>query len=240
MSSGKVLEVPKASLDVGRQIQQMDDHGSLNQIWSLLAVGGRAGGGGEFKVETLTPPPAGSSHLLLDANGSGTTDHTAVIQWRDENHPNQWWAFEPARPFGSGKFLIWPVHAGNQLVMDVTDASDDSGAPIPVVPSTWARQSAVASGGNVAQLRTVTSRDGRYSALAAPAGAGRGRGTESPRLRQMPASAPAPTSPRSHSPSCPTCQAATCCPPTPASRSSPTYQTRASSGSRSSPATRAA
>ena len=121
VSSGKVLDVPGSSLDPGVQIQQFDDHGGLNQNWALRQAGTQF----MFKIQTDT-----ESHFVLDAEGSGRADHTRVIQWPDQDHRNQWWTFEPVPPFGSGRFVIWPGHADDQLVMDVTDGSGDNGAQI--------------------------------------------------------------------------------------------------------------
>jgi hypothetical protein len=103
----------------GVQIQQDDDQGRPIQNWNLwqTSVG--------WRIQTGT-----TSNRYLDAFGSGRADHTRVVQWPDTGgRANQLWVFDPVH-LGNGIFVIWPLYAHGQLVLDVTGGSDDNGARI--------------------------------------------------------------------------------------------------------------
>jgi Ricin-type beta-trefoil lectin domain-like len=131
VGSGKVMDVPGSppSSAPGVQIQQHDDHNAfVKQSWNLYqtSVG--------WRIQTGT-----NSNLYLDAYGSGTADHTRVVQYTDTGgRANQLWAFTPVN-LGSGIFVIWPLYTHKQLVLDVTGGSDENGARIQLFHPTGRR-----------------------------------------------------------------------------------------------------
>ena len=123
INSGKVLDVPDASLENGKAIQQSEQHDHANQRWYIKHLGRMMWVPWVPFSGELTEIWSDNSGSCLDAENAQTDNHTRVIQFPWHGGANQLWALTPV-PDGSGHYFIGGL--GSFKVFDIADASRDN------------------------------------------------------------------------------------------------------------------
>lgn len=109
--SNRALDVPGASNENGKQIQQYNLHGNANQQFKFVPAGG-----GYFFIKVK------SSGKYLDVAGANANNGAAIIQWTLHRGPNQ--QFKLAN-LGGGYYRIIAKHSGKAF--DITGGINAKG-----------------------------------------------------------------------------------------------------------------
>lgn len=112
--TNKCLEVSSSSTSNGAITVQYDCHGTANQQWQRVDVGGG--------YERLIARHSGKA---LDVYGVSTANGAVIHQWEYVGGANQQWLLEPV---GNGYYKITARHSGK--VVDVNGASQANGAVV--------------------------------------------------------------------------------------------------------------